>query len=337
MLFPHLRYPSDRPALRVGDHELTHAQLAAAACDVAARLDGCERVAVWAENSIATAVGVVGALVAGRARDSGQPQVGSPRARSTSWAIRSPRRCSQPPPRRCLPGSTGSRRIATDHAPAGGGALPPEPADDAPALIVYTSGTTGPPKGAVLPRRAIASNLDALATAWEWTEADVVCHALPLFHVHGLVLGTLGPLRRGGTSWHLGGFSPGAVAAALTGPATMLFAVPTMYHRLADAAESDPAVAAGLARRPAAGVRLGPAAGSRARSPHPAHRPGRGGTLRHVRDAHDRLHHGSRRAPGGIGRRRRWRASRSSSATTTAPSWSPATTPSARCTCAAPT
>src|SRR4029077_6709765 len=65
MLFPHLRYPSDRPALRVGDHELTHAQLAAAACDVAARLDGCERVAVWAENSIATAVGVVGALVAG--------------------------------------------------------------------------------------------------------------------------------------------------------------------------------------------------------------------------------------------------------------------------------
>ena len=125
--------------------------------------------------------------------------------------------------------------------------MPPDPADDVPALIVYTSGTTGPPKGAVLPRRAIASNLDALATAWEWTEADVVCHALPLFHVHGLVLGTLGPLRRGGTSWHLGGFSPGAVAAALTGPATMLFGVPTMYHRLADAAESDPAVAAGLA------------------------------------------------------------------------------------------
>jgi malonyl-CoA/methylmalonyl-CoA synthetase len=61
------------------------------------------------------------------------------------------------------------------------------------------------------------------------------------------VLGTLGPIRHGGTSWHLGGFSPESVAAALAGPATMLFAVPTMYHRLADAAEGDPRIAAGLA------------------------------------------------------------------------------------------
>ena len=102
-------------------------------------------------------------------------------------------------------GFDGIRRVATDDQPAGSGALTPEPADDAPALIVYTSGTTGPPKGAVLPRRDLASNLDALATAWGWTEEDVVCHALPLFHVHGLVLGTLGPVRRGGTSWHWAG------------------------------------------------------------------------------------------------------------------------------------
>jgi malonyl-CoA/methylmalonyl-CoA synthetase len=130
---------------------------------------------------------------------------------------------------------------------ARGGELPPELGDDAPAIVVYTSGTTGPPKGAVLPRRAIASNLDALAEAWEWTDADVVAHALPLFHVHGLILGTLGPIRRGGGVHHLGRFSASAAAAALEGEATMLFAVPTMYHRLATEAEENPEVARGFA------------------------------------------------------------------------------------------
>ncbi len=119
---------------------------------------------------------------------------------------------------------------------------------EAPALIVYTSGTTGPPKGVVLPRRAIAASLDDLADAWAWTDRDVLVHGLPLFHVHGLVLGTLGPLRLGGALRHLGSFSPEGVAAALAGPATMLFGVPTMYHRLAAAAEDDPAVAEALGR-----------------------------------------------------------------------------------------
>src|SRR6185503_7114201 len=102
----------------------------------------------------------------------------------------------------------------------------PEPDGEAPAFVVYTSGTTGPPKGVVLPRRAVASNLDALARAWAWTSDDVVAHALPLFHVHGLILGVLGPLRLGGTVHHLGRFSPAAVADALRGPATILFGVP---------------------------------------------------------------------------------------------------------------
>ncbi len=117
-----------------------------------------------------------------------------------------------------------------------------------PALIVYTSGTTGAPKGAVMPRRAITSNLDALADAWAWTADDVVAHGLPLFHVHGLVLGILGPLRRGGTAMHLGRFSPEAVTEALAGEATMLFGVPTMYRRLADAAEESPELARALGR-----------------------------------------------------------------------------------------
>ena len=101
---------------------------------------------------------------------------------------------------------------------------------------MFTSGTTGPSKGVVLSARAIAANLDALAAAWSWSAEDVLVHALPLFHVHGLVVATLGSLRRGSEVRHLGTFAPYAVANALGTDATMLFAVPTMYHRLADAA-----------------------------------------------------------------------------------------------------
>ena len=69
----------------------------------------------------------------------------------------------------------------------------------------------------MLPRRAIASNLDALSDAWEWTADDVVAHGLPLFHVHGLILGMLGPLRLGGGAWHLGRFSSEAAARGAGG------------------------------------------------------------------------------------------------------------------------
>ncbi|MET9295077.1 acyl-CoA synthetase [Streptomyces sp. NPDC003077] len=126
--------------------------------------------------------------------------------------------------------------------------LPQEPNAETPALIVYTSGTTGPPKGVVLPRRALAHTLDALAEVWRWTADDVLVHALPLFHVHGLVLGVLGPLRRGGSLHHLGRFSTEGVARELAADGTMLFGVPTMYHRLAIEAEGDPALAKALGR-----------------------------------------------------------------------------------------
>jgi malonyl-CoA/methylmalonyl-CoA synthetase len=108
---------------------------------------------------------------------------------------------------------------------------------------MYTSGTTGPPKGVVLPRRAVTSNLDSLAQAWEWTSEDVLVHALPLFHVHGLILGIVGPLRRGGAVRHVAKFSTQAIADELTSGATMMFGVPTMYHRLAADVEQDPLLA----------------------------------------------------------------------------------------------
>ena len=178
--------------MRVGARALTQRELAGAAAQLATELAGCARVAIWAENELETAVAVVAALCAGVPAvplnpKSGSAELGHIVADAAPAAILARPAVELPAELAAL-----SRVDATPRAGTGA-RLGIEPPDDAPALIVYTSGTTGPPKGAVLPRRAIASNLDALAQAWEWTAADVVCHALPLFHVHGLVLGTLGP------------------------------------------------------------------------------------------------------------------------------------------------
>ena len=150
-----------------------------------------------------------------------------------------------------LPAALGDiARVDVDADARAGAPSPPGDVDpEAPAVIVYTSGTTGPPKGAVLPRRAIASNLDALADAWEWTGDDVLAHALPLFHVHGLILGVLGPLRLGGTVHHLVRFDSAAHGGgARRSGATMMFGVPTMYHRLAADAEDDAGMAQAIGR-----------------------------------------------------------------------------------------
>jgi fatty acid CoA ligase FadD36 len=118
---------------------------------------------------------------------------------------------------------------------------PPPP--DATAMVMYTSGTTGSPKGAVLSHGALAAGLDGLAEAWAWDADDVLVHGLPLFHVHGLILGVLGALRVGGPLVHTGRPRPEAYAAAATGHAgTLFFGVPTVWSRVA----ADPAAAAAL-------------------------------------------------------------------------------------------
>lgn len=264
--------------MRFGDRSLTYAGLAAAAVALATRISdapggppdtgpgegpAASRVAVWATPTLETVVGVVAALLAGVPAVPLNPKTGERELAhilsdsAPSLLLAGPDTELPPLPTQLarmdvsvdawvdVPADASADGGAAPSAPAG--PLPPEPSADSPALIVYTSGTTGPPKGAVLSRRAIASTLDALEDAWQWTADDVLVHALPLFHVHGLILGILGPLRRGGSVRHLGRFTAEGVARELAGGGTMLFGVPTMYHRLAEQAGSDPELAKSLA------------------------------------------------------------------------------------------
>ncbi|MFJ2025001.1 AMP-binding protein [Streptomyces sp. NPDC087897] len=273
-LLPALQSPAgpaaSREAVRFGDLSLSYGRLAEASAALAARIADAGRVAVWATPTPETVIAVVAALHAGVPAVPLNPRTGerelahiladsAPTAvlagpdDALPAALEKLRRVTVDARAAAAP-ETGERyeRAAADaagpvafgapgDADESGPAAPVTPAatgdtadSESPALIVYTSGTTGPPKGAVLPRRAIAASLDALEDAWGWTDDDVLVHALPLFHVHGLILGVLGPLRRGGSVRHLGKFSPEGVARELGSGGTMLFGVPTMYHRLAE-------------------------------------------------------------------------------------------------------
>ncbi|MHB8439744.1 MAG: class I adenylate-forming enzyme family protein [Acidimicrobiales bacterium] len=105
---------------------------------------------------------------------------------------------------------------------------------DAAALIGYTSGTTGAPKGAVLSHGNVLANSRALAWAWRIGAEDRLVHALPIFHGHGLCASLYTMLMSGGGCVLLPSFDvPSVLDAAAAHSATLFFGVPTMYHRLA--------------------------------------------------------------------------------------------------------
>jgi malonyl-CoA/methylmalonyl-CoA synthetase len=102
------------------------------------------------------------------------------------------------------------------------------------ALIAYTSGTTGAPKGAVLTHGNLLANSESVAITWRWGASDRLVHALPIFHGHGLCVALYTSLLAGSSVVLVPRFDVDAVLdAALEHRATLFFGVPTMYHRLA--------------------------------------------------------------------------------------------------------
>lgn len=219
-------------AVRIDGTVLSRSDLVGAATSVAERVGAADRVAVLARPTPATVLAVVGCLIAGVPVVPVPADVGSAERRhiltdsgAQAWL--------------------GEKPTDTDgldelpHIPVRLHARSwhryPEPSPDATALIIYTSGTTGLPKGVVVSRRAIAADIDMLAEAWQWTADDTLVHGLPLYHVHGLVLGLLGSLRIGSRFVHTGKPSPVAYAQAVSEVGgSLVFGVPTVWSRMVD-------------------------------------------------------------------------------------------------------
>ncbi|RJO72767.1 acyl-CoA synthetase [Nocardia panacis] len=220
-------------AVTIDGVTLSRGDLLGAATSVAERVARADRVAILAEPTVSTVLAVVGCLIAGVTAvpvppDSGAAEQAHILADSgvQAWLGKAPEGTGLP----VVPVRAHARSWHTY----------PEPDPGATAFILYTSGTTGLPKGVVLSRAAIAAGLDALADAWSWTSNDVLVHGLPLFHVHGLILGVLGALRVGSPLIHTGKPTPQAYAAA---SGTLYFGVPTVWSRIVE----DPTAAKQLA------------------------------------------------------------------------------------------
>ncbi len=109
------------------------------------------------------------------------------------------------------------------------------------AAILYTSGTTGRSKGAMLSHRNLLSNAQMLKDFWAWRSDDVLIHALPIFHVHGLFVASHGALLAGARMIWFAKFEPRAVIQRLP-QASVFMGVPTLYVRMLQEAALSPDV-----------------------------------------------------------------------------------------------
>jgi fatty acid CoA ligase FadD36 len=221
-------------AVRIDDAVLSRSDLVGAATSVAERVAGAQQVAVLATPTAATVLAVTGSLIAGVPVVPVPADVATAERRhiltdsgAQAWLGEKPEETEG------LPHIPVRLHARSWHRYA-------EPAPEATALIIYTSGTTGPPKGVVVSRQAVAADIDMLADAWQWTPDDTLVHGLPLYHVHGLVLGLLGSLRVGNRFVHTGKPTPAAYAAA---GGSLYFGVPTVWSRVVDDSDAVRALA----------------------------------------------------------------------------------------------
>ncbi len=209
--------------LQVGDEVVSRDDLLARAQRVARGIAGLDIVAVHATPSLATVVAVTAGLLAGVTvlplpPDSSPTELAHQLDDSGARLVLAD-----------VDLALGQVEWVRTDEVAGTGALPARIDPAHTALLLYTSGTTGPPKGVGITRSAIAADLDGLADAWAWSADDLLVQGLPLFHVHGLILGVLGPLRIGSPLRHTVKPTPHGYAEA---GGSLYFGVPTVWTRI---------------------------------------------------------------------------------------------------------
>ncbi|HVH63446.1 MAG TPA: AMP-binding protein [Candidatus Dormibacteraeota bacterium] len=245
--------PGGQLVLRAGDRHVTREQLKNEAERVAGGLAAQglapgDRVGIYAASSLDWVIAYLGVIRAGGVVVAMNPEYHAAEAEHIL-------RDSQPlaviadAPRAEIARTLGARIVPLEQLPRAG--APPMPAltPESPAAILYTSGTTGRPKGAVIDHGAFLAQGRGAVEVWRWTSRDILVHALPLFHLHGLGMGLHGTLLSGASAT-LVPFTPAAVVAELTredeAKGTMLFGVPSMYQRLCDWLDEHPADLSGV-------------------------------------------------------------------------------------------
>jgi len=210
-----------RPALGLGERQVTYGELAARAAAAAGWLAARgvragDRVLLPARKDLAFVALHLGALRLSALSVPFDPAAGAAAVDH-------------------LRADSDARLLADPGEPPAGPPAPAAPvAAGQPALLLYTSGTTGRPKGVVHTHGSLLANLAALHAAWDWRPDDVLVHALPLFHAHGLFVALHGTLYAGASCALLERFEAvPALDELRRRRATLFMGVPTMYHRLA--------------------------------------------------------------------------------------------------------
>jgi len=229
--------------LTSGELKLTRDELREEAARIAGGLQkrgitSGDRVAIYAANSLGWVAGYLGVLRAGACAVMMNPDYHSAEAEHI-LRDSEPKLVIADGPRAEIAVRLGFEVAPVDDLPHAEAPPMPDLDADSPAAILYTSGTTGRPKGALLDHGNFLAQGRGALEVWRWTSQDTLVHALPLFHLHGLGMGLHGTLLSGGKAV-LVSFTPEHVVHQLTHGGTMLFGVPSMYQRLCEWLETNP-------------------------------------------------------------------------------------------------